>query len=88
MATKKPTATARALQHMPHFGIACGDVVEAEKSQIDNLAAAGYVDPDDAAVAYAKGQGARTVTLDDAPATAELAAAGDTAATDADATGA
>lgn len=72
---KAKFAQARVLVDNPSLGILCNQIVEGPGDVIAAMAAAGAVDPHPDAVAYAAGQGARVVTLDDPAGAAEFAAA-------------
>ena len=69
--------TARALVAIGQFGVESGDLFEGPKDAITALAGAGLVDPDPAAVSYAKRMGAKLVKIAgaDAVAAGELGAA-------------
>ena len=67
------------------LGLACNDVVSASAATIKQLSAAGLIDPEPAAVAYAKSNGAKVVELDPESPVAEVvdAATGASGAADA-----
>ena len=64
---------ARALSAVAGCGVACNDILEGPPATMSALAAAGFVDIDPSAVAYAQSQNARVVTLADSDGAAELA---------------
>lgn len=72
---KSQTAKARVLSDNASLGIKCGQIVEGPDKVIKAMSAAGAVDDNPEAVAYAGEQGAKVVVLGDPAAAAELAAA-------------
>ena len=70
---KNPLKRARVLSESPAHNARPNDILEADASVIDALAAAGLVDPDPAAVEWCVSQRARVVTIDDPVGAVEIA---------------
>lgn len=66
---------ARVLQAISGLGVACNEILQGPPETINALSAAGFVDVDAGAVAYAQAQGARVVVLADIDGAGEIAAA-------------